>query len=124
MEQKEPQMACSVLRRASAVLLAGLVWLIVGPGNGATAIGGAHVEDAPRPPASRQADQATRPSIMIHVQGGLLSVKIHQASWEEVLPEITRQTGILLQVQGTLTGTVNQEFEGLPLAQGLRRLWR
>jgi hypothetical protein len=40
------------------------------------------------------------------------------------LQELERHAGIGIRVLGSLSGTLTQEFENLPLEQGLRRLFR
>jgi hypothetical protein len=44
--------------------------------------------------------------------------------WEAVLKDLEREMGIVIRVRGPLTGTLTQEFEAVPLEQGLRRLFR
>jgi type II secretory pathway component GspD/PulD (secretin) len=61
---------------------------------------------------------------MIKLQEGLLSVNVRNASWQAVLQEIERYTGIEIRIRGQLSGTLTHEFEGLPLEQGLHRLLR
>jgi len=61
---------------------------------------------------------------MIERRGDLLSVNVRNTPWEAVLKRIERQTGVSIDVKGTLTGTVTQEFQALPLEEGLRRLFR
>jgi len=51
-------------------------------------------------------------------------VEIRNAPWEDVLNEIERQTGIIIQVEGRFTGTLTQALDALPLEQGLRQLFR
>lgn len=60
---------------------------------------------------------------VIELRGDLLSVRIRNASWETVLQELARQTGIIIDVKGRLTGVLSQEFQDLPLEKGLRRLF-
>jgi hypothetical protein len=61
--------------------------------------------------------------LVIKCQGDHLSVRIHNAPWTAVLEELERCIGILIRVEGSLTGTVTQAFENLPLKQGLQRLF-
>jgi hypothetical protein len=51
-------------------------------------------------------------------------VKVQNAPWAAVVAELEHRTGILVRVEGSLTGTLTQAFEDLPLEQGLRRLFR
>jgi hypothetical protein len=64
----------------------------------------------------------SRPAI--ELRGNLLSVRLHNIPWEAVLKEIQHHTGIILDVQGRIAGTLTQEFEDLPLEKGLRILFR
>jgi len=68
--------------------------------------------------------QEGAPRPVIEIRGDLLSVKVRNAPWKAVLKEIERQTGISIDVKAPFTGTLTQEFEALPLEQGLRRLFR
>ena len=68
--------------------------------------------------------QVAAPRPMIEFRGDLLSVSVRNTSWEAVLKEIERQTGISIEVAGVLSGTLTQEFQSLPLEKGLRRLFR
>jgi hypothetical protein len=68
--------------------------------------------------------QGAAPHPLIELRNDLLSVRIHNASWETVLQELAHQTGIIINVEGRLSGVLSQEFQDLPLAQGLRRLFR
>jgi hypothetical protein len=71
-----------------------------------------------------QAPQGASPRPMIDLRGDLLSVSVRNTPWEVVLKEIERHTGISIDVKGVLTGTLTQEFQALPLEQGLRQLFR
>jgi hypothetical protein len=71
-----------------------------------------------------QAEPIALPRLVVQLHGHLLSVRVRNASWEEVLQEIARQTGVRIHVMGPLAGTLSQEFQALPLEQGLRRLFR
>src|SRR5215510_6649288 len=63
-------------------------------------------------------------SPVVEFRGGLLSVRVRDSSWEAVLKEIERQTGISIRVMGVPAGTLTHEFNALPLEKGLRRLLR
>ena len=76
----------------------------------------------PHVPASENQAVAAQPVIEWH--GDRLSVQVRNAPWTVVLRELERRTGIRIQVKGPLPGTLTQEFEALPLEQGLRRLFR
>jgi hypothetical protein len=69
-------------------------------------------------------NQAVAAQPVIKWPGDRLSVQVRNASWTVVLRELERHTGIRIQVKGPLPGTLTQEFEALPLEQGLRRLFR
>jgi HEAT repeats len=68
--------------------------------------------------------QAVAAQPVIEWHGDRLSVQVRNAPWAVVLRELERPTGIRMQVKGPLPGTLTQEFEALPLEQGLRRLFR
>jgi hypothetical protein len=74
---------------------------------------------------SRKVEQAREPAarVRIELRGNLLSVWIRNAPWEQVLNELRRQTGVTIQVLGPMVGTVTQEFQALPLEQGLLQLF-
>jgi hypothetical protein len=74
--------------------------------------------------ARSPASQGASPRMVIDLRGGLLSVSVRNIPWEAVLKQIERQTGIIIDVKGALSGTLTQEFQGLPLEKGLRRLFR
>jgi hypothetical protein len=67
---------------------------------------------------------AAEPRLEMHVVDGLLTVRLRHAPWAAVLPELTRHTGIQFRVEGVFAGTVTEAFEGLPVEQGLRRVFR
>jgi hypothetical protein len=64
------------------------------------------------------------PGLVLDWRGDRLSIRAREAPWEEVLNELQRQTGVRIQMKGSLSGTLTHEFEALPLEQGLRRLFR
>jgi hypothetical protein len=76
----------------------------------------------PQPLESETREEA--PRVVITFRDGRLSVSLHAATWEEVLSTLQRHTGIQIRVDGPLTGALTQEFEALPLEEGLRRLFR
>lgn len=63
-------------------------------------------------------------SPLIKLQDELLTVHLHQIPWAVVLEELHQQTGILFRIEGSLEGTVTEDFTDLPLEKGLRRLLR
>jgi hypothetical protein len=75
-----------------------------------------------RPP--RLEAQAAEPRLVIDWRDGRLSINARASPWEDVLPALTRHTDITIRVHSTLTGTLTQAFEALPLDEGLRRLFR
>jgi hypothetical protein len=76
------------------------------------------------PPASVPQAQAAAPQSVIEWSGDRLSVRLHNAPWAVVLQELERRTGVRIRMKGSLTGTLTQAFDALPLEQGLRRLFR
>jgi HEAT repeats len=86
----------------------------------AAALPAADLPPHPLEPQTRE----EAPRAVITFRDGRLSVSLHAATWEEVLPTLERHTGIQIRVDGSLAGTLTQEFEALPLEQGLRRLFR
>jgi type II secretory pathway component GspD/PulD (secretin) len=87
-----------------------------------TDLAAARPGNSPKPQQQGQAVQETAPVPLIKFQEGLLSVNVRNASWQTVLQEIERHTGIEIRIKGQLSGTLTHEFEGLPLERGLRRL--
>jgi hypothetical protein len=83
-----------------------------------------HPAEAPKTHSQESADQEGAPFLIVERQGDRLSVRIRNTPWAAVLKELERQTGIPIQVEGSLAGTLTQAFEDLPLEQGLRRLFR
>src|SRR6266446_7385369 len=83
----------------------------------------AYSGDAPDFQAQEPAAQGGSLPLVIECQGDRLSVSIQNAPWTAVLEELERCTGILIRVEGSLTGTLTQAFENLPLKQGLQRLF-
>jgi hypothetical protein len=84
----------------------------------------AHSWDALTARVQRPEPQAATPQPVIKVHGDRLSVWARNAPWEVVLQELERHTGVSIRAEGTLAGTLTQEFEVLPLEQGLRRIFR
>lgn len=76
------------------------------------------------PQASAPEARAAAPPPVIEWRSDHLSVRLRNAPWAVVLQEVESRTGMKIQVKGPLAGTLTQEFEALPLEQGLRRLFR
>lgn len=64
----------------------------------------------------------TREVMEIKVKDNFLSVKLENASMREVLREIAHQTGLTFEGLENAEGRVTQEFENIPLDQGLRKI--
>jgi len=60
--------------------------------------------------------------IQIKAENGLLSVKLENAQLTQVLQEISRQTGVQFVGWENAEGTVTQQFENVPLDEGLRKI--
>ena len=75
------------------------------------------IEQGPEP-------QVATPRPVIEFSGDRLSVRARNAPWDVVLQELARLTGARIRTERPLPGTLSQEFEALPLEQGLRRLLR
>jgi hypothetical protein len=99
-----------------ALLLCGMEPLV--------AIAAAGPGDALKPREPGQAAREATPRPLMTLQGDRLSVRVRNTPWAAVLQELERHTGIPIRVTGPLAGTLTQEFERLPLEQGLRRLFR
>jgi HEAT repeats len=67
---------------------------------------------------------AAAPRLAIAWYGDRLSVRVCHTPWTAVLLELERRTGITILVRGPLAGMLTQEFEALPLEQGLHQLFR
>lgn len=102
-------------------LLVALTLVGLGPlADGASAREG----DRPNTHAQGQAPRPAARRLEIELRGNVLRVRVRHAPLEAVLDEIGRRTGILIHANRPLAGTLTQEFEALPLEQGLRRLFR
>ena len=89
-----------------------------------TDLASARPGDSPRSQPQGQAVQGMALAPIIALQEGLLSVNVRNASWQAVLQEIERLTGIDIRIKGQLSGTLTHAFDGLTLERGLRRLLR
>jgi hypothetical protein len=77
---------------------------------------------APRKLARSPEPASLKPLIV--VEGDLLSVRLFNTSLSAVVTELERHAGITIRIKGSLTGTISNEFDRVPLEQGLRRLFR
>ena len=100
-----------------------VVLILVALGNFADMASARPGDVLERPTPGQEAREPV-PRPRIALRGDLLSVKVDNAPWGEVLKELAQQTGMTIRVLGPLRGTLTQEFADLPLAQGLRRLFR
>lgn len=69
-------------------------------------------------PASRENNGL----IKIKAENGLLSVKLENAQLTLVLQEIARQTGVQFVGWENAKGTVTQQFDNVPLDEGLKKI--
>lgn len=60
----------------------------------------------------------------VKVENGLLSVKLKEVELTSVLKEISRQTGIKIQIDESVKGKIAMEFADIPLKEGLKKLLR
>jgi hypothetical protein len=60
--------------------------------------------------------------IQIKAENGLLSVKLENAQLPQVLHEIARQTGVQFVGWENAEGTVTQQFDNIPLDEGLKKI--
>jgi len=68
--------------------------------------------------------QAATPPSVLQIHNDRLSMRARNVPWEVVLRELEHYAGVRIRVEGQIPGTLTQEFEALPLEQGLRRLFR
>jgi len=83
----------------------------------------------PLPAAPVPVPQAAPPSgpaqaPLIEARDNRLTVQLDMVRWPIILQELHRQTGLIIRVQGQLSGKVTHAFDALPMEQGLRRLLR
>ena len=76
----------------------------------------------PRCFAQKSAPGASKGLIQIKAENGLLSVKLENAPLSQVLQEIARQTGVQFIGWENAEGTVTQQFENVPLDEGLKKI--
>ncbi|MCL6582487.1 MAG: hypothetical protein K6U11_02500 [bacterium] len=60
--------------------------------------------------------------IEVKAKDGLLSVKLENADIRQVIQEIARQTGVKFEGWEKAQGQVTQQFDNLPLDEGLRKI--
>ena len=64
------------------------------------------------------------PSRLVRFANDLLTVKVHDASVEELVEEVARQSGLNIVWYGTISGRITLDFQGLALDQALARILR
>lgn len=69
-------------------------------------------------PAAREGNEL----IQVKAENGLLSVKLENAGIQQVIQEIARQTGVNFEGWENAQGQVTQQFDNLPLDEGLRKI--
>jgi hypothetical protein len=68
--------------------------------------------------------EGPNPPVTVKLRGKLLSVRLRNAAWETVLMELQRQTGIVIETNGKLSGAMTAEFENRPLEEAIEGLFR
>ena len=66
----------------------------------------------------------SNPSRLVRIANNLLTVKVHDASLEELIEEIARQSGLNIVWYGTISERITLDFQGLALDQALARILR
>ena len=61
---------------------------------------------------------------LIRIANDLLTVKVHDASVEELVEEVARQSGLNIVWYGTISERITLDFQGLALDQALARILR
>lgn len=64
------------------------------------------------------------PPGLVRITNNLLTVKVHDASVEELIEEIARQSGLNIVWYGTISERITLDFQGLALDQALARILR
>jgi hypothetical protein len=64
------------------------------------------------------------PPGLVRSTNNLLTVKVHDASVEELIEEIARQSGLNIVWYGTISERITLDFQGLALDQALARILR
>ena len=67
--------------------------------------------------------RADSPALSIHLRNGLVSVEVTEGSWEKLLQEFSRKSGIVFRLSIPLEGTVTASFKGLPVERALHELF-
>ena len=57
---------------------------------------------------------------LVRVANGLVTIDVHEAPLSDLLEEITRQTGLALEGQASLTDRVTAQFQQMSLDEALR----
>ena len=66
----------------------------------------------------------SNPPRLVRIANNLLTVKVHDASVEELIEEIARQSGLNIVWYGTISERITLDFQGLALDQALARILR
>jgi len=66
----------------------------------------------------------SNPPLLVRIANNLLTVKVHDASVEELIEEIARQSGLNIVWYGTISERITLDFQGLALDQALARILR
>lgn len=66
----------------------------------------------------------SNPPRLVRIANNLLTVKVHDASVEELVEEIARQSGLNIVWYGTISERITLDFQGLALDQALARILR
>jgi hypothetical protein len=66
----------------------------------------------------------SNPPRLVRIANNLLTVKVHDASVEELIEEIARQSGLNIVWYGTISDRITLDFQGLALDQALARILR
>jgi tetratricopeptide (TPR) repeat protein len=72
--------------------------------------------------AKKSSPKVSNGLIQIKAENGLLSVKLENAQLRQVLQEIAHQTGVQFVGWKNAEGTVTQQFDNVPLDEGLKRI--
>jgi hypothetical protein len=61
-------------------------------------------------------------AVFIDFNAGLLAVRLENAALSDVLRTVGEQAGVRVTIQGNLGNVQPQEFSGIPLPEGIKRL--
>ncbi len=92
--------------------------------SGVTGVATAFAVDTAQSQAPATTPRHATPRPTVVVDADTLSVRIRDVPWDVVADEIERQTGIEVHLRGHVVGTVTQEFDRVPIEEGMRRLFR